>query len=165
MPFLTLEQVILKMTKIIFTFLQNHWILKTTLLGHLQGTEEWWANELCLPKNALLLFVIVCYALLAWLGSSLCETLQSTSSGLQMFTPGECLRCGGSLRPHPSTIKSHSEGELTLSSCQLCSAPELSVHWCYPANTGCALPKICLLSWLEKIRADLKLQTRPWFQT
>lgn len=40
MPFLTLEQVILKMAKIIFTFLQNHWILKTTLLGHLQGTEE-----------------------------------------------------------------------------------------------------------------------------
>lgn len=40
MPFLTVEQVILKMTKIMFTFLQNHWILKTTLLGHLQGTEE-----------------------------------------------------------------------------------------------------------------------------
>lgn len=40
MPFLTLEQVILKMVKIIFTFLENHWILKTTLLHHLQGTEE-----------------------------------------------------------------------------------------------------------------------------
>lgn len=40
MPFLTLEQVILKMAEIIFTFLQNRWILKTTLLGHLQGTEE-----------------------------------------------------------------------------------------------------------------------------
>lgn len=79
-----------------------------------------------------------------------CTHRLSNSSGLQMFTPGECLHCGGSLRPHPSTIKSHSEGELTLSSCQLCSAPELSVHWCYPAKAGCALPKIPLLCWLEK---------------
>lgn len=65
-----------------------------------------------------------------------CTHGPSNSSGLQMFTPGQCLRCGGSLRPHPSTIKSHSEGELTLTAAS--SAPELSVHWCYPANTGCA---------------------------
>lgn len=75
------------------------------------------------------------------LSARYCTHRPSNSSGLQMFTPGECLHCGGSLRPHPSTIKSHSEGELTLSSCQLCSVPELSVHWCYPANTRCALPK------------------------
>lgn len=89
-----------------------------------------------------------------------CTHRPSNSSGLQMFTPGECLHCGGSLRPRPSTIKSHSEGELTLSSCQLCSAPELSVHWCYPANRGRALPKTRLLSWWEK-----KLQKKSWPKT
>lgn len=148
MSFLTFEQVILKMTKIIFTYLQNHWILKTTLLDHLQGTEEYGLIG-CVCQNSFCLFLLL-FLHTSRLNRDLCARCStdrpSNSSGLQMFTPSECLHCSGSLRPQPSTVKSCRKGELTPDECQLCSPRELFVHWSYPANTGCALPNTHLPS-------------------